>query len=299
MGITTTKRQKTQRAIKGKLMRKQEPGVKQGELTSRDTRRAGKQSCWQCAGGELSKHRHAHNNNTTPEHRDSKEQIIRPETPPPFQECHQVHQEEATSSLTEVLNQQTVQNVPGQHLCIIERSWKNPGNAAGLYGSSGTGHLVTASILAGSGVIPLVEIILPSNITDSVWNSHFSALMDNWFSNRCWRTRLTCWVCNWREGENANLLIIQIHTDKLINHVTPNAIDETLENGWSIGKTKQKNQILVVSRGGVECHLPLIPLPNAHQMKGVAKVKNLVKTRAPCNNSKAEDIRGRGTCSLL
>ncbi len=188
MGITTTKRQKTQRAIKGKLMRKQEPGVKQGELTSRDTRRAGKQSCWQCAGGELSKHRHAHNNNTTPEHRDSKEQIIRPETPPPFQERHQVHQEEAYLVADGSPQSTNSPKCPGTAPLYHRKKLEKPRKRCSALRESGTGHLVTASILAGSGVIPLVEIILPSNITDSVWNSHFSALMDNWFSNRRWRT---------------------------------------------------------------------------------------------------------------
>lgn len=87
-------------------------------------------------------------------------------------------------------------------------------------------------------VNPLVEMIWPRNVTDSAWNSHFSALTNNWFSNRRWRTCVMCRVCNWREVEKI---------DKLINHVTQNNTDQTPENGQSIGKTKQKNQIFVVS----------------------------------------------------
>ncbi len=80
--------------------------------------------------------------------------------------------------------------------------------------------------------------------------------------------------------------------------VTQNAIDEALENGWSIGKTKRKNQILVVSRGGVERRLPLIPPPE--YVPDGRRCGGLIwwRPELPATIQKPKTLEVGGTCSL-
>ncbi len=71
-----------------------------------------------------------------------------------------------------------------------------------------------------------------------------------------------------RKDEN----VIEVHKDKLVNHVSQHAIDHALEDSRSVREPERKDQIFVVSRGGIEGCLSLIALTNTNKMIGVAEV---------------------------
>ena len=73
-----------------------------------------------------------------------------------------------------------------------------------------------------------------------------------------------------RTGENQN--IVQVHKNKMINHVPETVIDQGLEHGWSISQAERHYLVLVVPRRGVEGRLPLVPLPDADQVVGISQV---------------------------
>lgn len=59
----------------------------------------------------------------------------------------------------------------------------------------------------------------------------------------------------------------------MINEGPKDIIHHGLENRWSIGEAKWHDEILEMPQVSVKRSLPLIPLPNADQMVGVAEVE--------------------------
>ncbi len=135
---------------------------------------------------------------------------------------------------------------------------------------SGTGHLATASTLAGSGLISPAETIKPRNETDLAWNSLLR--LDKKLVLQQPLEDLAHVLSVYLKGRRKDENIIEVHEDKPVNHVSQHAIDHALEDSRGVGKPERKDQVFIVSRGGIEGCLPLIALANADKMIGVAEV---------------------------
>ncbi len=60
---------------------------------------------------------------------------------------------------------------------------------------------------------------------------------------------------------------------KAVNHVTEDVINQGLEHSGDIGQSKWHDQVLKVSQGGVECHLPLVSITDSDQVVCVTQVQ--------------------------
>ena len=68
-------------------------------------------------------------------------------------------------------------------------------------------------------------------------------------------------------GEDQN--VIKVDEDELVEHVPEHVIHQRLENSRSVGEAEGHHQVLVVTSGGIERCLPLVPLADPDQVIGV------------------------------
>ena len=59
----------------------------------------------------------------------------------------------------------------------------------------------------------------------------------------------------------------------MINDVTEDVVDQGLEDGGRVCKSKRHHTVLIVSSGGVEDRLPLISLRYVDQVVGVPQIQ--------------------------
>ncbi len=102
---------------------------------------------------------------------------------------------------------------------------------------------------------------------------------------------LSVYLKGWRIDEH----IIEVHKDKLVNHVSQHAIDHALEDSRGVSEPEGKDQVFIVSRGGIDVCLPLITLVNADKMIGVAELW-LSEDLGSLQEFKGQTLKARGTC---
>lgn len=68
--------------------------------------------------------------------------------------------------------------------------------------------------------------------------------------------------CVFLEGPRKNQTIIQVNKHKAVQHVSK-----------YLGQTEGHHQVLIVTGGCVECGLPLIPMPDPHEMVSIPQVE--------------------------
>lgn len=64
-----------------------------------------------------------------------------------------------------------------------------------------------------------------------------------------------------------------IQKQGMVQHTLQDIDDQCLKKRQGISQTKGHDQVFVVASGGVECHLPAVPLPDTDQMVGVAQIQ--------------------------
>ena len=74
-------------------------------------------------------------------------------------------------------------------------------------------------------------------------------------------------------GVGKNQDVVEIDENLPVEHVAEYVIDQGLEDSRRIGEAEWHDQILVVACRGVEGGLPLISLPDADEVVGVAQVQ--------------------------
>ncbi len=87
-----------------------------------------------------------------------------------------------------------------------------------------------------------------------------------------WRTDWTWWTCSSRDLEKIKISSKKTK-NKAIKYVPKDITHQSLEGCGSICKPKRHYQVFVVACGCVEGSFPFVPLPDADQMIGVAKIK--------------------------
>ena len=75
------------------------------------------------------------------------------------------------------------------------------------------------------------------------------------------------------EGPGENEDVVEVDKDKPVEHITEDVIYQGLEHCRCIGESEGDHKVFEVAQRSVEGCLPLIPLPDAHQMVGVSQVQ--------------------------
>jgi len=79
-----------------------------------------------------------------------------------------------------------------------------------------------------------------------------------------------CQMLFWVVGVDED--VIQVDNYRDINHIGEDVIHEPLESSWGIGEPFGHDQPLEGSVVGLECHFPLVPGCDAHQVVRMPEV---------------------------